>query len=92
MREASPSENRRVERPELPEIDFRPAFITDQGNAATKSTLPTASNGLTYTSNNKGIESVQVVFFNWKALPLDANGGVIGPYLGVGPKIPQLID
>ena len=69
---------------------FRPAFITDQTASSTKSTPPTASNGLS-TDKHDDIESVQVVFINSQALPpMESSETTV--YSGSGPKVVHLVD
>lgn len=43
------------------------------------------------TVDNKALEQVKVVFFNWRALPSRTDGPV-ETYFGVGPKILRLVD
>ena len=69
-------------------IGFRAAFITDQPNSATKSSAVTAANGIT---GSTSIESLQVVFFNDKALP-QYQGTDVQAYQGIGPKVMRLIN
>jgi hypothetical protein len=73
-------------------IDFRPAFITDMELASTKQVriMGPTNNGLTVEHNN--ITTMKVVFFNVLALPRTVEGGPTTPYLGIGPKVLQLID
>lgn len=73
---------------------FRPAFITDQPESATRnapgSTL-TSPNGLTL--NGTKVRELRIAFLNTKALPesVAAEGGEIA-YLGFGPKVVVLTD
>ncbi len=72
-------------------IGFRPGFITDQTNSATKTTVATANNGLTPSGSD--VQSVQIVFFNTSALPTPPEGTAVTDYLpGSGSKILRLID
>jgi len=71
-------------------VGFRPAFLTDQPNSATRSTPPNPGNGLTL--NNQGkIASVQVIFVNSNALP-PMDTAVTTDYAGSGPRVIRLID
>lgn len=64
--------------------DFRPAFLTGADTS-------TKHNGIELASS--GVISLEVVFFNSKALPESiAPGGGTMPYLGVGPKIISLVE
>jgi len=70
-------------------VGFRPAFVTNQANSATRTSPPLAGNGLTLDKGS--IESVQVVFINAKALsPLDS--GDVTEYAGTGPRVLRLVD
>jgi hypothetical protein len=74
-------------------IDFRPGFVTDQTETAVKATPATLNNGLTLSSNGSDVQSVQIVFFNPKALPDPPGGIAVSDYIaGKGPKIVRLID
>ncbi|MEP6666144.1 MAG: pilus assembly protein TadG-related protein [Nocardioidaceae bacterium] len=74
-------------------IDFRPGFITDQTEPATKATLTSATNGLTPSSNGNEVQSVQIVFFNPAALPPPPGGLAVTDYRpGSGTKILRLVD
>lgn len=78
-------------------IDFRPAFITDQVNSATKSTpltscTQTDCNGLTLGQNNHSIAPLRVVLLNAASLPAPPSGGPVSPYNGIGPPIVRLIN
>ena len=70
-------------------VTFRPAFITDQVDSATKATPPTSANGLTV---NGTLQSVQVIFLNAAALPTIEGSGQTTTYGGSGPKVLQLVD
>lgn len=77
-------------------IDFRAAFITDEPAtlaAIKNSNLATSENGLrTGTSQGQDkIVQIKVVFFNFKALPVDGDIP-LQDYLGVGQPISRLID
>jgi hypothetical protein len=74
-------------------VTFRPGFITDQTETATKATVATASNGLTLSSNGNDVQSVQVLFFNPAALPAPPGGVAVTDYLpGSGTKVLRLVD
>jgi hypothetical protein len=78
-------------------IDFRPAYITDQLNSATKSTpltscSNTVCNGLTLGQNGHSIAPLQVVLLNIASLPAPPSGGPVSPYNGIGPPIVRLIN
>jgi hypothetical protein len=78
-------------------IDFRPAYITDQLNSATKSTpltscSNTVCNGLTLGQNGHSIAPLQVVLINIASLPAPPSGGPVSPYNGIGPPIVRLIN
>jgi hypothetical protein len=78
-------------------IAFRPAFITDQANSATKTTPLTSCtntdcNGLTLGQNGHSIAPLQVVLLNIASLPSPPNGGPVSPYNGIGPPIVRLIN
>lgn len=77
-------------------IDFRPAFITDQVNSATKSTALTSCtntvcNGLTLGGNGHSIAPLKVVLLNIASLPPPPSGGPVSPYNGIGPPIVRLV-
>jgi hypothetical protein len=72
-------------------IDFRPAFLTDEvaiSTAVKGSQTGTSDNGLRV--DNNGIVQMRVFFFNFDALPHDADSVI--DYLGVGPRILRLVD
>lgn len=78
-------------------VDYRAAFLTSESTASTKvipqftdGSASTTANGLTIANN--GVTSMQVVFFNVKALPADAGNATVGAYFGVGPKIVALTN
>jgi hypothetical protein len=72
-------------------VGFRPSFITDQSNAATRTTPATATNGITGPAGS--LESLQVIFINEGALPpLPDLGGPLIPYTGSGHKILRLMN
>jgi hypothetical protein len=74
-------------------VTFRPGFITDQTEVATKTTPVTTNNGLTPSSNGNEVQSVQIVFFNPAALPDPPGGQSVQDYIpGAGPKIVRLVD
>lgn len=74
-------------------IDFRPAFLTDQPSSANRASAPTEGNGLTMTSNNKSLLSLQVVMINPKALPPQPpDASAYTEYTGSGPKGLRLVD
>lgn len=72
-------------------IDFRPAFITDETATTTAikgSRTGTSDNGLKFDSS--GIVQMRVFFFNFDALPTEADSVI--DYLGVGPRILRLVN
>lgn len=77
-------------------IGFQPGFLTDQPATATRSNRalgPSTQNGLRYTTNGKALKSIKVLFFNDLALPdTAAANGPSFEYLGVGTKIPTLVE
>jgi hypothetical protein len=75
-------------------VSFRPGFVTDQTETATKTTATSLTNGITPSSNNKEVQSVQIVFFNDMALP-DPPGDIpLRDYIpgSNSKKIVRLID
>jgi hypothetical protein len=71
-------------------VDFRPVFITDETELASKGNSDvTSDNGLI--PQGTDIKEVKVFFFNVDALP-NSTPGPVTAYLGVGPKIVRLID
>ncbi|HET7173575.1 MAG TPA: TadE/TadG family type IV pilus assembly protein [Nocardioidaceae bacterium] len=81
-------------------VDFAPGFITDELGASTKSApimgglagMPSGAryeNGLEIDNNE--IETVKVIFFNPRALPAPERGPLT-TYLGVGPKVVNLVN
>jgi hypothetical protein len=71
-------------------IGMRPGFITDQANAATRTTPATSTNGITGTSGN--VASIQVVFINDGALPPPPDsGGALSAYAG-GEKVLRMVN
>lgn len=74
-------------------VDFRPGFITDQPDLATRLTgTPSSGNGITWSGNK--LQAVNVIFLNIDALPnppQDEEGHYI-PYVGSGKKIPLLVN
>lgn len=71
-------------------IGFRPAFLTNQPNSATRASPVSGDNGLTL-DRHGDIESVQVRFINGNALPpMDAAGTT--DYAGSGPRVIRLVD
>lgn len=72
-------------------IDFRPGFITDEpANTVKGQHLGTHENGVVINQND--VIQVKVFFFSIHALPPPPAGGAVTDYLGVGPKLVQLID
>jgi hypothetical protein len=74
-------------------VDFRAAFITDEVVATSTirgTNTASADNGIKMEANQ--VKQVKVIFFNVDALSPDDSGGVVTPYLGVGPRILRLID
>lgn len=70
-------------------VDFRPAFITDQVGSAQRGDAPSATNGVT--TDNNGVQSIQVVFLNRDAVPWPTSDKTI-PFVGTGQRIPLLIN
>jgi len=71
-------------------IGMRPGFITDQSNAATRTTAATSTNGITGTSGN--VASIQVVFINGGALPPPPDsGGALTAYTS-GEKVLRMVN
>lgn len=73
-------------------VDFRAAFITGETNNSQRNAvqMDTTTNGLK-TANN-GITAMTVIFFHREALPNAPGDAPLGDYLGVGPKVIQLVD
>lgn len=74
-------------------IDYRPAFLTDEeatASAIKGSHTGTTDNGIKI--ENSGVVQMRVFFFNFDALPTDADTDSVMDYLGVGPKILRLVD
>ena len=77
----------------MPIIGFRPGFITDQPTGATRGNNLTTSettNGLVM--KNGSLRAIRVIFFDEDALPSSSPGGALIDYLGVGPRIIQMIN
>lgn len=75
-------------------VDFRPAFVTGQQGAATRSN-PGAMDSYTHNGlviGSAGIDTLKVVFFSINALPATMAGGDLKEYLGVGTKVVALTD
>jgi hypothetical protein len=71
-------------------IEFRPGFLTDQPASAVKGDQPSSTNGII--TDNNGVHSIQMIFFNEKALPPPPGYMGTGPYVGSGVKILQLVN
>lgn len=71
-------------------VGFRPAFITNQLNSATRSSPSLTGNGLTLDTRGD-LASMQVVFINAAALP-PMRSAVTTPYAGSGPRVLRLVD
>ncbi|HEX6151602.1 hypothetical protein, partial [Nocardioides sp.] len=68
-----------------------PAFLTDEvaTSTAVKGThTGTSDNGLKI--DNSGVVQMRVFFFNFNALPREAESVI--DYLGVGPRILRLVE
>lgn len=70
-------------------VGFRPAFITDQPNSATRTSTVTSTNGVP--GSGGSVDSIQVVFINDSALP-HVEGGDSQDYTGTGPKNLLLVN
>lgn len=77
-------------------VDFAPGFITDQLPLSTRMAPlmgPSTTNGLKLSSNGKAIKSIKILMFNKQALPASVAATIpSGNYLGVGTKVPVLIE
>ena len=75
-------------------IEFRPIFITDQTGVCVQPATrrKRRSQRLSCTSNNNGVDSIQVIFFNRECPSAAANGNGTSIYVGTGPKIPLLVN
>jgi hypothetical protein len=76
-----------------PVVGFQPAFITDESTSSTNgNSFATSNNGIIIQSSK--VVSVFVVPINMDAMPDTADAGGEGtiPYIGMGPRIVQLVD
>jgi hypothetical protein len=73
---------------------FRYGFITEQAQSATKSTGYLGNNGITLTSNNNAIQSLQLIFINSDSLPSPPQDVIKGyrDYVGSGIKNLLLVN